>query len=129
MLSDIELTPFVYQNGTPASPAVDGLWYGSGVNIATNAECADLAWVMLEITNAKISGEATEDVATDADGYELTGTVDPNGEITDGILWEEFGAGLVQMGVFTGKVSGSTIQGNWYDAYGCYGTYTVTKSE
>ncbi len=131
MLSDIEMTPFVYQD-TPALPpghSTDGTWSGNGVNEAANGECADLAWVTMEIKDGSITGEAGEDVAVDADGYELTGTIKQNGEIIDGILWEEFGASLIKMGVFTGQVSGSTIQGSWHDSYGCYGTFTVSKME
>ena len=127
-VSDIEMISFSYKAESSGLSAYDGIWYGSGKNYAENAECSNLAEVVFEIGNGTIEGVADEVDGIDPGSYELTAAISGNGEISEGIIWEEFAGKLYQIGVFTGQAGGSSIQGTWHDVYGCYGDYTMNKA-
>lgn len=131
-LGETARAPFTYTPGVASASSdypYDGVWYGTAVNVADNGLCAQFGTVLLEITNSVIKGEGSENDPVDADAYTMTGRMSAAGEIVDGVLWEEFTTELVQVGVYTGSVSGSTINGDWHDVYGCHGTFSATRQE
>ena len=92
-------------------------------------DCPALATVRFDIAKSVITGCADSEREVDADGYDVTGTINPDGTIADGTLWEEIGPDLYPVGYFNGTFSGNSASGTWQDIYGCYGTFSVSKSE
>jgi hypothetical protein len=127
LIGDVAAAPFTYL--PTYTHGYDGMWYGSATNDASGTICAKVATVQFTITDSQLSGWGEEDIAYDADGYMMTGTVNSEGQIVDGSLFEEYGPGYQPVGVFDGTLSGDSGSGTWHDSYGCYGTFTVTRSE
>ncbi|MBN2808808.1 MAG: hypothetical protein JXR80_04875 [Deltaproteobacteria bacterium] len=128
-LSNWAFAEFTY--AVPAGQAeaadFDGEWHGSGVSAVVGGDCSGLADVHLTVVDGQISGSAAEVVDYDADSYRMTGTVNAQGEIVDGVLLEEFMNSWLPVGSYSGTFSGNSGSGTWMDEYGCYGTFSVTK--
>ncbi len=129
MLSEQVEAPFTY-NAPELNPAgpYDGDWYGTGTSDVPGGDCPPLADVVFRISNGHITGGAATANTNEPDDYEMTGYIDSNGEIVDGVLWEEFMNEMVAVGSFTGKFVGDQCTGTWVDQYGCHGSYTVEKA-
>ncbi len=129
MASKLATTQFAFDADTPNSGAepepYDGTWTGSGTSDVVTADCPALADVQFEIAQNRIAGWADDG----EDGYEMSGTVDDQGEVLDGVLLEEFGPDRVPMGSFNGTFSGNSFSGRWVDNYGCHGSVSLTKFE
>ncbi len=128
-ISNWSFADFIYDapDLVPDTGPFDGEWHGSGGSSVPGGDCPPLAEVHLTIVDSQISGEASEVVDVDADGYRMTGTVNAQGEIVDGILLEEFMNTWIPVGSYNGTFSGTTCSGTWMDEYGCYGTFTLGK--
>lgn len=69
-------------------------------------DCPALATVRFDIAKSVITGWADSERDVDADGYDVTGTINPDGTIADGTLWEEIGPDLYPVGYFNGTFVG-----------------------
>ena len=127
LVGDVTIAPFSLSQTAPQT--YDGMWRGSAESLESSLECAGFADVWFEVKDSRITGEANEIKMEDADGYLVTGTVKTDGGIADGIILEEFGLDYIPVGVLKGAFSGDTASGTWQDAYGCYGTFSLTRSE
>ncbi len=126
-ISNLACADFTY-DFTPANPdPYDGEWHGSGGSSVVGGECPALAEVHMTIVKSQISGVADEVDMIDADGYRMTGTIDTEGKVTDGVLLEEFMNSWIPVGSFTCTFSGSSCTGTWIDEYGCYGSFSLAR--
>ena len=128
-LSNWAFADFTYNvlDPQPDAEPFDGEWHGSGTSAVPGGECPPLAAVHMTIVESQISGEADEVVEINADGYRMTGSVNAQGEIVDGILLEEFMNLWIPVGSYNGTFSGTTCSGTWIDEYGCYGNFSLEK--
>ncbi len=115
--------PFVYSAAASGQGAFDGQWDGPATIDTGQALCGTYGNAHFDIAGGVISGWGI----SDEDGYAVSGTVSPAGVVQNGLLWEEYGADLIQVGTFSGTFSGNTGNGTWGDRYGCSGTYQVTR--
>lgn len=128
-LSNWAFADFTYNAAPSSSAPFDGEWYGSGGSAVPGGDCPPLASVQVTVVDGQISGEASEMVEIDVDGYKMTGSINAQGEIVDGILLEEYMTSWIPVGSFSGTFSGSHCDGTWMDEYGCYGTFTLDKMD
>jgi len=129
LVGEVASALFTYDGSTPCDHPYDGIWFGSGGSSVVTEDCPALASIRFDIAKSVITGFADSEREIDADGYEVTGTINPDGTIADGTLWEEIGPDLNPVGYFNGTFSGNSASGTWQDIYGCYGTLSVSKSE
>ncbi len=124
LIGDVAAAWFAYTANAPTPQAFDGYWLGTAESLVQSPDCRGFAEVSFTVTGGNLKGDAVTAV-DDGDAYSLSGTVDAGGNILNGAIFEEFAGRLYQVGVFKGTLAGDTGQGNWYDDYGCHGTFSV----
>ncbi len=108
---------------TTDTPGFDGNWSGSASAVLqpgqTGDDCGTTVYFSINIDKSKISGSLTDD-----EGRVITvkGAVFEDCSIW-GFLKERYEA----VGLIDGKASASSIDGEWYDFSGCYGTWQMQK--
>ncbi|MCP4693829.1 MAG: hypothetical protein GY859_37690 [Desulfobacterales bacterium] len=107
--------------GAAVAPAYDGTWTGTALCPLNNEVCSSFNEVEFLIADGRITGYGVDD---EQEEYPVTGVVDGDGNIVDGVIYEDD----IPIGVFDGSFSGAAGSGTWHDHYGCYGTFNVTKN-
>lgn len=97
----------------------DGSWVGHAksdtVRTPNNLVCGNTAMV-ITLATGKMAGYG-EDVWSNV--YILSGNVNSNGSVTEGML----SAGSTEVVAFNGSMTSDTMGGTWSDIYGCSGRW------
>jgi hypothetical protein len=108
--------------GVQTQEGYDGSWKGTAVsNISYNyysEACPASGSVNLTVSNTEASGTAVDSFGY---SYSVSGTVTTDGAVT------AYANGNDTVITLTGTMSGASGGGTWTEAYGCGGTWTMTK--
>ena len=130
LLGDVAVAEFDYRQAYNTEYPYDGYWEGTAVNEADSDKCAN-GNLYITIKNGQFVWEDSEAVETfsgDQYSYRISGSVNKDGNIVEGTMWEDYKGVWYEMGHFTGKFEGETASGQWHDSYGCHGTFTLKRN-
>ena len=122
IIGKVESTGFSYNLNGSINGQYDGIWEGTAVSNVHTAFCDGTSNVKFKIINNRIDGSASE-IIDDGDEYGVTGYLNSQGKVEDGVIWDD----IAPVGGFDGSVEGRHMNGSWSDIYGCYGTFSLTK--
>jgi hypothetical protein len=108
--------------GIQTSTGFNGTYTGTAIassSLNIYGESCSGASVSVTVSNYVITGTAKD---PSGDVLNLTGTVLNDGSVDAGV-----GVGTDTIVRFSGKISGTTINGTWQEIYGCKGTWTAIK--
>gem|GEM_PF-2337164 len=127
LLGEVAAAPFTYTAHMPAPQTFDGAWSGTATSLVDSVDCRGIAELTFHVVGGNLNGQAILTGSADDDDFPITATVDASGNIVNGTILEEFANQLYQIGTFTGALGAETGEGKWYDDYGCYGAFSVTR--
>ncbi len=127
LIGEVAVASFTYTAEMPVPQTFDGIWSGTATSLVDSVDCRGIAELTFHVVGGNLNGQAVLTGSADDDDFPVAATVDAGGNIVNGTILEEFANQLYQIGTFTGALGADTGEGKWYDDYGCYGTFSVTR--